>query len=177
MSAPAGSSIAPEVIEVGTTLVEVSTEEQIRALFPVMVQLRPHLIEDRFVEQVERMRKGGYRILAATEEGQVRALAGYRVGEMLAYGRFLYVDDLISDETERSRGFGALLFDRLKSIARDEDCVALHLDSGVQRARAHRFYFREGMHIPSYHFAMPLRTALPGTNRARDDSPKTTRRG
>ena len=101
---------------------------------------------------------------AVTEEGHVRALAGFRLEEMLAYGRYLYVDDLITDESERSRGFGALLFDRLKSIALAEECAALHLDSGVQRCGAHRFYFREGMHIPSYHFSMPLGTTEPGPN-------------
>jgi hypothetical protein len=28
----------------------------------------------------------------------------------------------------------------------------VHLDSGVQRQHAHRFYFREGMTITSFHF-------------------------
>ncbi|MBD0336919.1 MAG: GNAT family N-acetyltransferase, partial [Cyanobacteria bacterium Co-bin13] len=30
------------------------------------------------------------------------------------------------------------------------------LDSGVHRAEAHRFYFREGLVITSFHFAKPL---------------------
>ena len=166
MSPPRGASVVSDVITVETTVVEIATKAQIRACFPVMVQLRPHLTQDRFVEQVERMRRGGYRMLAVAEGDVIRALAGYRIGEMLAYGRFLYVDDLITDESGRSRGFGALLFDRLKSIAHDEKCVALHLDSGVQRRRAHRFYFREGMHIPSYHFSMPIENTKQGPNGA-----------
>ncbi len=166
MSAPGGASVMSDVSEVETTITEAETEAQIRACFTVMVQLRPHLTEDQFVAAVQRMRTGGYRLLAVTEEGHVRALAGFRLEEMLAYGRFLYVDDLITDESGRSRGFGALLFDRLKFIAHNENCVALHLDSGVQRRRAHRFYFREGMHIPSYHFSMPIENTKQGPNGA-----------
>ena len=164
MSPPGGASVVSDVITAETTIIEIGTKAQIRACFPAMVQLRPHLTQDRFVEQVERMRRGGYQMLAVAEEDVIRALAGYRIGEMLAYGRFLYVDDLITDESGRSRGFGALLFDRLKSIAHNEKCVALHLDSGVQRTGAHRFYFREGMHILSYHFSMQLPAAVPGSN-------------
>jgi len=42
--------------------------------------------------------------------------------------------------------------------ARRQGCGELHLDSGVgpDRADAHRFYFRHGMRIASYHFARPL---------------------
>ena len=36
-------------------------------------------------------------------------------------------------------------------------CDVLALDSGVQRDRAHRFYFREGMHISSFCFRKVLK--------------------
>ena len=35
-------------------------------------------------------------------------------------------------------------------------CAQLHLDSGVQREKAHRFYFREGMGVNAYHFRIEL---------------------
>ena len=40
--------------------------------------------------------------------------------------------------------------------AKEKGCEALHLDSGVQRAQTHRFYFREGLTINAYHFRIPL---------------------
>jgi hypothetical protein len=46
----------------------------------------------------------------------------------------------------------AWLLDR----ARAADCAALHLDSGTQRADAHRFYEREGLSVSSYHFQIEL---------------------
>ena len=135
---------------------EATSDREISDCFGVMAQLRPHVDAGCFVERVRRLQQGGYRLIALKRAGRVRALAGIRVSEMLAYGRYLYVDDLITDERQRSRGYGTLLLDHVKAIALAEGCEALHLDSGVHRARAHGFYFREGLHIPSYHFSMAL---------------------
>jgi hypothetical protein len=41
--------------------------------------------------------------------------------------------------------------------------VALTLDSGVQRAAAHWFYFRERMQVMAFHFARGLQAAEPPT--------------
>jgi hypothetical protein len=48
------------------------------------------------------------------------------------------------------------VLDWLAGVAREEGCGSLHLDSGVQRHGAHRFYFRKGMSISSYHFSKLL---------------------
>jgi GNAT superfamily N-acetyltransferase len=81
---------------------------------------------------------------------------GFRIVESLAYGRFLYVDDLVTAEDARSAGHGERMLDWLAGVGRDEECGSLQLDSGVQRHEAHRFYFRKGMNISSYHFSKPL---------------------
>ena len=76
--------------------------------------------------------------------------------EMLFSGKTLYVDDLNTDEARRSRGHGKMLMDWLKREAKDRQCLQLQLDSGVQREQTHRFYFREGLTINSYHFRIDL---------------------
>ena len=38
------------------------------------------------------------------------------------------------------------------TAARERGCDYLALDSGTQRQQAHKFYFREGMTITSFHF-------------------------
>jgi GNAT superfamily N-acetyltransferase len=72
----------------------------------------------------------------------------------LAWGRALYVDDLVTLESERSQGHGDALLDWLTEEARRRQCVVLHLDSGTHRHGAHRFYLRKRMHISSYHFSL-----------------------
>lgn len=130
-------------------------DADIAKCFPVVVQLRPHLTEAAFVEQVKRQQENGYHLVYLEENG-VKAIAGFRILEMLANGRFLYVDDLVSDDSERSKGYGKSLMNWLTDYARSQSCISLQLDSGTHRARAHRFYFRQGMAIASFHFSLKL---------------------
>ena len=135
---------------------EALTDAEISATFPVMRQLRSHLAEDEYLRMIRRMQRLGYRLAAATESGEVRCVAGYRIVEFLAYGKFLYVDDLVTAEDARSGGCGRRMLDWLAGVAREEGAGSLQLDSGVLRHEAHRFYFREGMKISSYHFSVTL---------------------
>lgn len=140
------------------TIVEPTSHTEIIRTWPVMQQLRPHLNEATYVEAVSRMMKeSSFRLAAiADDDGSVRGVAGYRFMEMLYCGKILYVDDLAVDETQRSRGYGAALIAWLMGRARAEGCTQIHLDSGVQREAAHKFYFREGFTIMGYHFRRGL---------------------
>jgi len=134
------------------------TDEDIRRCFPVMQQLRPHLTSaDELLERARRqMRDAGWRLAFTEADGKVAACAGFRVHEWLVSGRFLYVDDLVTDEAVRSGGHGRTLLDWLKALARTEGCTQLRLDSGTHRVQAHKFYFREGLVIQSFNFGMDL---------------------
>ena len=134
-----------------------TTDEDILAARGVMRQLRPQIPEAAYVETVRRMmRTDGYLQVAVFEGDSAVAVAGYRFMEMLFSGKSLYVDDLNTDETLRSRGHGRMLMDWLKREAKEHGCNQLQLDSGVQRERTHRFYFREGLTINCYHFRVDL---------------------
>ena len=139
------------------TIAVAESDSDILRCFPVMLQLRPHLVEGEFVARVRRMQKQGFLLARLEAEGAVRAVAGYRYHEKLFSGSTLYVDDLVSDSTQRSRGHGAKLLAWLVEEARRHGCDLFELDSGVQRFDAHRFYFRERMKISSYHFTLPLK--------------------
>ena len=133
-------------------------EAEIQSCHPVMAELRPHVTIEEFVERVRRQeQQSGYRLVYLEDGGKVKSVAGFRISECLAWGKFLYVDDLVSGADDRSRGYGGALFNWLVEYARSESCAELHLDSGVQRFGAHRFYLQKGMDITSHHFAMKLR--------------------
>jgi len=127
--------------------------------FPVLVQLRPKLVEAEFVARVRRMAAENYRLaLLADESGTVRAVAGFRLMTMFYGGRVCYVDDLVTDAASRSRGHGDRLLDWLVAHARVLECDSFTLDSGTQRTDAHRFYLRKRMNISCFHFELPLRS-------------------
>ena len=128
------------------------TDDELRATWPVMRQLRPHLDEERYVAMARAMESEGYRVAALYADGRAVAVAGYRFMTMLYAGRLLYLDDLVTDEAERSHGYGRKLLDWLKQQAREHGCSELQLISRTTREAAHRFYFREGFGIECYEF-------------------------
>ena len=139
-------------------LPEGDTELAARAL----LELRPHVgSAEALVTAIDRVHRPiGYRLVASFEDGErdAAAVAGFRISQMLAWGRYLYVDDLVTAGDRRGRGHADRVFGWLYEEAVRQGCRQLHLDSGVgpERADAHRFYFRHGLRISSYHFARGL---------------------
>ena len=119
-------------------------------------QRRPELPDD-YESTMRRVLAGGARMCVATEGGAVLGVAVYRISENTFEGLHLYVDDLVTDEKLRSRGVGRALMEHLQGLARAAECEATTLDSGTQRVQAHKFYFREGMVVSSFHFRKPLK--------------------
>jgi GNAT superfamily N-acetyltransferase len=119
-------------------------------------QLRPALPTD-YRGILERVFAGGGRMCIAADAERVLGVAIYRIHQKTSAGLQLYVDDLITDETERSRGVGRALMAHLEQAAREAGCDTFALDSGTHRRQAHKFYFREGMFITSFHFEKALR--------------------
>jgi len=142
------------------------TDTEIIGCYPVMRELRPHLEKESFVFRVRAQEKMGYMLAYFQDLGSPVAVAGFRLGESLAWGRFLYVDDLVTLSGHRSRGYGTALLSWLAEFAAKEGCEQLHLDSGVQRKDAHRFYEREGMKLASFHFSKMI-LPNPGTQKRR----------
>jgi len=93
---------------------------------------------------------------ALYDDGIPRAFAGWRVQEKLSVGRHVYVDDLVTDETVRSRGYGKAMLDWLKVEVKRLGCARLQLDSGTFRKDTHAFYLREGLRIEAFHFGIAL---------------------
>jgi GNAT superfamily N-acetyltransferase len=131
-------------------------DSDILSAFLVMVELRPHLSESQYLEQVKLQMLEGYQLLIASDKDLVVGVAGFLVNRKLAFGRHIYVDDLVTINNRRSKGVGKAIVNWLSEYAETHECNEIHLDSGVQRFSAHRFYFREKFHICSYHFKVTV---------------------
>jgi GNAT superfamily N-acetyltransferase len=137
---------------------EALTDADIARLYPVMSALRPHIDSaDDFLVRVRRQQAGsGWRLVYVEDAGAPVAAAGFRISEWLAWGKALYVDDLICLESHRGKGFAEALMRRMEELARAEGCAQFHLDSGTHRLGAHRFYHRLKLAITSFHFQKTL---------------------
>ena len=133
------------------------SDSDVAACFPAMAQLRPHIANaTELVGRVGRQREEGYRLLAAWRGEVVVAAAGYRFVENLIHGRFVYLDDLVTLESERSHGIGAQLIEAVASEGDKSGCATLVLDTGLANVLAHRFYYRQGLMAQALRFSKPL---------------------
>ena len=141
-----------------TTLVDLEPgDPRLEAdVLPVLRELRPHLTAASFAVVYEQGYPQGLRFLVAYLDGLCAGVAGWRIVANTSTLSKLYVDDLVTTEASRSRGVGRELLTELARRAQAAGCAVLDLDSGVQRADAHRFYMREGLTISSFHFARSL---------------------
>ena len=121
-----------------------------------MSELRTHLTRDDFLPTIRHMESEGFRLAYIEDVSGVVAVAGYRIYTNLFLGKNLYVDDLVTSASSRSKGYGKEMLDWLRNKARKTGCLSYHLDSGTQRGQAHKFYFNQGFTISSYHFSEQL---------------------
>lgn len=136
---------------------QAKSDDEIMNCFAVMFELRPHLEKDSFLSTVREMENGGFRLAYIEQDGEVVCVSGYRVSTNLFMGKNLYVDDLVTADKYRSQGHGEQMLTWLRNAAKEEGCNVLHLDSGTQRQRAHKFYLSQGMFITSFHFAEEIK--------------------
>lgn len=130
------------------------SDTELDAVGEVLLQLRPQYDLTNLKSQIKKQQKTGYQIAYVTDNSGVLAVAGFVVGEKLAWGKHIYIDDLVTSESHRSTGAGSVLISWFKQYAKTNSCQQIHLDSGVQRFAAHRFYLRERFDISSHHFAI-----------------------
>lgn len=139
------------------TIAECNDAVSLVKAWPVIRQLRNHISKDEFLLRVRAASGGGYRLFALETDGEFVGLIGCRPVNDLAFGRSLYVDDLVVDSAARGLGHGKelIMFARQHAVA--EDCDSIRLTSNFQRTAAHAFYDRQGFDRTGYTFNMVVR--------------------
>ncbi|MCA1031466.1 GNAT family N-acetyltransferase [Bacillus timonensis] len=119
---------------------ELTKVEEWKKAFPVMNQLRTHLTEEAFINNVTTMVQEGYRLFVLFSDEKIAAATGVIKLTNLYNGTHLYVYDLVTDAENRSKGYGEKLLSFIHDLAKEEGCQSVVLSSGFQRKDAHRFY-------------------------------------
>ena len=150
-------STIDRIDEVGTAIMlsESDYENALRQGEALHRDFRPHISGD-YVEYLRKMAVEGAGVFQLVHEGEVRALAIWRAFLTTYSGRRMEVDDLVTTEGHRSKGYGATLIAGLEAKARSLSCHAVMLNSGTSRVDAHRFYLRERYTIGAFQFIKRL---------------------
>ncbi|HMQ51493.1 MAG TPA: GNAT family N-acetyltransferase [Anaerolineae bacterium] len=131
-----------------------NSDDEIKSCFEAFKVLRPHLDQNEFLPQVKRQQQQGYKILALSEDGVVKSVAGFREAEFLAWGKIIYIDDLSTVPEARAKGYGDRLLSWIFEKAKEMGLNGVHLDTGYTRHAAHRLYLKNGMRLACHHLAI-----------------------
>lgn len=126
--------------EVKIQIKELLEENQWISAFKVVKQLRTDLDEYKYLQLVKLIHNNGYRMISLLENNEIVAIIGFTICTNLHSGKHIWVDDLITDKNNRSKGYGEKLLSYVENIGRDNGCEIISLSSGLQRTRAHKFY-------------------------------------
>ena len=143
-----------KVIAISNTKGQITDVQLFNDAEPIHQQLRPQIPD--YQRRMREVLASGAEMAVAIVDGKVAGVTVFRILEKTFSGRELYCDDLVTDEARRSTGVGRALIEYMERVARERSCNTFALDSGVQRRQAHKFYFREGMAISSFHFDKTL---------------------
>ena len=120
---------------------ELRSDSEIAAAFSLMSVLRERLRQETFLAEVRRQQVEGYRLFGGFVGDRLVCLAGARRSHTLARGEHLFVDDLVTAESERGQGHAGRMLRHLADRAKAEGLSKMYLDS---RATAQGFYAKVG---------------------------------
>lgn len=141
-----------EDTKIAIVVKEIEGQAQMLTQLPLIQLLNPAMSLARYEQLLTHMLANGYRMVGAFDGNACVGLSGFWINSKLYSGKYLEVDNFVVAEAYRSAGIGKLLSHWMEQEARRHQCDTIMLDAYVTNSAAHRFYFREGFHIKSYHF-------------------------
>lgn len=133
---------------------EATTREDIGFCEKAILEFRPNLNPNTFIDEILQMMRAGFRLLYIPDDDgtAAAAIAGLRVFTMLRTGTIIYIDDLFTFEANRGKGYASALLGQINEIARANHIKTVHLDSGFNLHPAHRLYLSQGYILGAHHF-------------------------
>ena len=135
---------------------ELVTLPEMLAQHPLIQQLNPAMSSAQYEQLLLQMLPNKYRMVGIFEGDECIGLSGFWISTKLYSGKYLEIDNFVVHTAHRSKQLGKQLSDWLHALAKEEGCQTIMLDAYTTNAAAHKFYFREGFHIKSYHFFKTL---------------------
>lgn len=141
---------------------QATSEHEILRTYESMCCLRQFSNKEDYLLRIKKIfDSDGYKLYFAEYEGNVVSVMGFKICENIGWGRYLYIEDFVTDEKYRSMGYGSEFFDWVVGYAKNAGCDQVRLESATFRNKAHRFYIRKGMDISCFHFSLALTDKIP----------------
>lgn len=120
-------------------------------------QLNPLIsFEELSARQKEMFTFEHYHCFGLIEQGQLIGMSSGWISVRLYCGRQLELDNVIISNQIQSKGYGKAFMDLIRDWAKEADCKTIELNTYVQNAGSHKFYFNQGFSILGFHFQKHL---------------------
>ncbi|MCB0317324.1 MAG: GNAT family N-acetyltransferase [Bdellovibrionales bacterium] len=120
--------------------VNLTTEQDWTDAFQCLSQLRPELKLPDFLRMREDLLSRNYKLLGLKDKNQIVCVAGYMLHPHIERGSEFWIHDLVSLNTERSKGYGLKMMAELEKIARHSGCKRVQVHTRIDRELAQNFY-------------------------------------
>jgi len=144
--------------DLGQPVQQATTDTDILKCRRAVQALRPQLTDEAYHEAIRLTLADNRTMVFVEENGEAAAVAVFESGYNLFRGKYIYIDDLSTLPDYRGKGYAGQLIDWILDYARQEEFDEVHLDSGVNDARAdaHRLYLTKRFKVTSLHFAIKM---------------------
>ena len=105
----------------------------------LLIQLRPSYDLRTIIAQIKDQQKRGYTVAYIGDDGQAICAAGFVIETRLAWGKHMYIEDIVTDTNRRSSGLGKIMLDGLNPMLKKMTAsrfiwiqafkIFLHIDS------------------------------------------------
>ncbi|RIW35074.1 GNAT family N-acetyltransferase [Bacillus salacetis] len=119
---------------------EAVTQQDWAKVYQLLIELRTDLSREGYKSLLKDMKSEGYRVFCLYDEEELVSLAGVIIRTNFYSKRHVFVYDLVTASSVRSKGYGRKLLQFVEEWGKGEGCETIGLDSGLQRKDAHRFY-------------------------------------
>lgn len=110
-------------------IVELTVEHQFLQAYPILSQLRTDLTLEEYLELLNDMRNEGKQLFALYHDTSIVALAGISWREDSYNERYVFVQDLVTDENHRPSGLGYSLLSYIHNWAKEHGVEYITLES------------------------------------------------
>jgi GNAT superfamily N-acetyltransferase len=135
---------------------ELLTPAEFAALYPLIEQLNPELSRKQYNAMLKQARADGYRCFGGYHGKKLVAACGIWIMTRFWCGKFMEIDNLVVDQSQRNAGIGKLLLDEVEAVAKREKCQMVLAASYTHNTASHRFYFREKYIIRGFVFTKSI---------------------
>ena len=136
---------------------ELKSRDEFELAFPILKQLEPTLERQSYLKIMDEGVPQKMRAYGLWEGNILLSVALAYVVQLIEREKLLWIYYLVTEESHRSKGYGAELLSFIESYARENEFQQLRVHSEVRRRDAHRFYETKG---EMFHWANVYRKNL-----------------